>query len=226
MPRIRFLTVAFFKDEDLAFLPHKIRLFFAGLGLYADRNGRLEDRPAYLKAELLPYEEANTDMFLNILANPGIPNRPGKYFIRRYEVNGRRYIDIPCFLKHQRPHHTEKQSSIPPCPENYTMPDFTHPSKKTPKNKSDKDISKNLYGEFVKLTKEQYDKLLAKFGELKLKEKIEGMNLYIGSKGKDYDSHYHTLLSWERNKGKNGNSGKPTKPPTVHETKSVETIKK
>jgi hypothetical protein len=31
------------------------------------------------------------------------------------------------------------------------------------------------------------------------KEKIERLNNYIGSSGKKYKSHYHTILNWSRN---------------------------
>jgi hypothetical protein len=60
------------------------------------------------------------------------------------------------------------------------------------------DKNKDLYGEFVKLTKEQYQKLIEQFGENGAKEKIENLNIGIGSKGYKYTSHYHTILSWDR----------------------------
>jgi len=49
MARIRSLKPDFFKDEDLAVLPFEARLLFEGLWCYADKEGRLEDRPKYLK---------------------------------------------------------------------------------------------------------------------------------------------------------------------------------
>jgi len=47
------------------------------------------------------------------LEHPNIPERPNKQFIQRYEVDGRKYIQILEFSKHQSPHHTEKESTIP-----------------------------------------------------------------------------------------------------------------
>jgi hypothetical protein len=111
MARIRYLKPEFFTDEDLADLPFEARLLFAGLWCHADKAGRLEDRPKYLKAMIFPYDpQVDLDRLLGLLIN--------KPFINRYKTeDGRCYISIPSWTKHQSPHHTEKDSSIPP-PEN------------------------------------------------------------------------------------------------------------
>jgi hypothetical protein len=57
---------------------------------------------------------------------------------------------------------------------------------------------KNKYLDFVFLTKEEHQKLLVKFKQKGLDERIENLNNYIGSKGKKYASHYHTILAWDR----------------------------
>jgi hypothetical protein len=113
MPRRRFLSPEFFKDEDLATLPYEARLLFQGLWCYADREGRLEDRPKYIKAELFPYDRVDMHKLLDLLANPSIPDRPTKVFIRRYTVDDRQLIDIPEFSKHQSPHKHEPDSILP-----------------------------------------------------------------------------------------------------------------
>ena len=113
MARIRSLKPDFFKDEDLATLPYEARLLFQGLWCLADREGRLEDRPKYLKAEIFPYDSVLVDNLLELLQNPKIEDRPEKSFIRRYKANNRKYIEIYEFLKHQSPHNTEKESEIP-----------------------------------------------------------------------------------------------------------------
>lgn len=63
---------------------------------------------------------------------------------------------------------------------------------------------KDIYMEAVYLTKDEYKKLKEKFGNEVTQEKIEELNNYIKSKGKEkvYSSHYHTILNWDRkNKG-------------------------
>ena len=109
MARSRTLKIGFFKNETLCEHSEATRLLFAGLMLMADREGRLQDRPRYIKAELFPYQDVDTDSMLSDLARSG--------FVVRYEVEGSKYVWIPNFLKHQRPHPHEPKSEIPPCPE-------------------------------------------------------------------------------------------------------------
>lgn len=71
-------------------------------------------------------------------------------------------------------------------------------------NNKDKDIDiskyKNTFGEFenVKLTEEEYNKLVEKLGENNTKIMIEELSTGIASKGYKYKSHYATILSWSR----------------------------
>jgi hypothetical protein len=109
MARIRYLKPEFFSDEDLCSLSFQARILFAGLWCYADKAGRLEDRPKYLKAMLFPYDSVDIEKLINSLTSP-------KPFINRYEIEGKRYVEIINWEKHQRPHHTEKDSVFPPAP--------------------------------------------------------------------------------------------------------------
>lgn len=65
--------------------------------------------------------------------------------------------------------------------------------------------------EFVQMTQGQYDQLAKKLGKTVLDEYVERLNNYIGSKGKRYKSHFHTILSWT-------NKDKPPKPMAHRET--------
>ncbi len=112
MARIRYLKPDFFKDEDLAMLPLETRLFFAGLWCLADKAGRLEDRAGRLKIEIFPYDDIDIEQCLQQLAKP--KKNSGQPFINRYETDKQRYIQIINWDKHQKPHHTEKESQIPP----------------------------------------------------------------------------------------------------------------
>ena len=108
MARCRNIKPGFFKNEDLAQCSHLARILFAALWCEADRDGRLEDRPLRLKAEWLPYDNADCDALLSELAFHG--------FIIRYVVNGLKLIDIPTFVQHQNPHRDEKSRNYPPPP--------------------------------------------------------------------------------------------------------------
>lgn len=113
MPRIRYLKPEFFTDEDLGNLPFQTRLTFAGLWVHADKAGRLEYRPKYLKAMIFPYDAVKIEKEIELLSN-GKPN--GTPFIQLYNIENKQFIQINHWDKHQRPHHTEKESEIPPAP--------------------------------------------------------------------------------------------------------------
>lgn len=87
-------------------------------------------------------------------------------------------------------------------------------------------IGKIKFMDFVYLTIEEYQKLVTRFGEEKTKRLIEQLNNGIGSKGYKYKSHYFTILSWERNNGKNAGRGKrkrTAKAQSVGENKEANT---
>ena len=111
MARIRYLKPDFFKDEDLAEHPYWIRLLFQGLWTIADKEGRLEDRIKRIKVDVFPYD--NVDIEKGLLELSKIKNHSNRPFIQRYEVSGEKYIQIINWKKHQKPHHTEKDSIIP-----------------------------------------------------------------------------------------------------------------
>lgn len=105
MPRIRYLKPDFFFDEDIAQLSYQVRLAFQGLWCHSDKEGRLEDQPRRLKALIFPYDKVDMDNLLEKLTE--------KPFIKRYKSNNRNYIQIINWHKHQKPHHTEKDSTFP-----------------------------------------------------------------------------------------------------------------
>lgn len=109
MARSRNIKPALFDNELLGTAEPLLTLLFVGLWCLADREGRLEDRPLKIKAQIFPYR-ANVDItvMLQWLNDQG--------FIRRYGVGGVGYIDIPKFKNHQSPHHTERGSVIPEFP--------------------------------------------------------------------------------------------------------------
>lgn len=108
--RARNIKPGFFKNEELAELGPYAQLLFLGLWQLSDREGRLEDRPKRIKAEIFPYYDPkpSVETLLNHLTEKG--------FIIRYKANKLKIICIINFLKHQSPHHTEKKSILPtPC---------------------------------------------------------------------------------------------------------------
>lgn len=106
MGRIRTIKPQFFTNERLAELPAHARLLFIGLWTISDREGRLEDRPLRIRAEVFPYEvDVDVDAHLALLESAG--------FIERYCVGQLAVIQIVNFLKHQNPHIRETKSDLP-----------------------------------------------------------------------------------------------------------------
>ena len=108
MARARNIKPAFFKNYDLADAGPVAQLLFAGLWCLADREGRLEDKPRLIKAELFPYYDCDVNGELTELERLG--------FVRRYKVGDVAVIEVLNFKKHQTPHNTEKASALPAYP--------------------------------------------------------------------------------------------------------------
>jgi hypothetical protein len=105
--RARNIKPGFFKNEFLAELPTDARLLFIGLWCMADREGRMEDRPKKIRAEIFPFDYTlDVESMMKALHAAG--------FLIRYEVDGCKYVQISNFVKHQDPHYREKASEIPP----------------------------------------------------------------------------------------------------------------
>lgn len=113
MARARNIKPGFFRNELLVEMPIGNRLLFIGLWTLADRDGRVEDRPKRIKLDLFPCDNFDVDIALGELAEAG--------FIDRYEASGVKVISITNFLKHQTPHGTEKDSTLPDKDGNLTL---------------------------------------------------------------------------------------------------------
>ena len=104
MGRIRAIKPEFFVDEDLVRLEPLDRLAFIGLWTVADKAGRMEDRPVRLAMQVLPFESAGFADRLDRLVDAK--------FLLRYEIDGRRYLAVRSWNRHQQPHHTERPSVL------------------------------------------------------------------------------------------------------------------
>ena len=120
MARARNIKPGFFRNADLVELSFEARLLFIGLWTLADRSGRMEDRPKQIKMELFPADSVDCDALLGQLASIGV--------IERYEHDGKRYLHVVNFAKHQNPHRDEKASTVPgPC--GFDAPNVDAPEK-------------------------------------------------------------------------------------------------
>ena len=205
MARSRNIKPGFFKNDVLAELPPLTRLLFIGLWCLADREGRLEDRPKRIKAEVLPYDNCDIDKLLAQLDGAG--------FIHRYQVDGNEYIEIPNFTKHQNPHMKEQASEIP-APNKHGASTVQEPNEHgtcpadslnpltdslNPLTDSLIDNTPHIKIQHLIITKSEHAKLTGQFGEIAVNRIYESMANY--GKLRQYKSGYLTAKKWlERDK--------------------------
>jgi len=104
MARIRTIKPEFWKNESLGEMPIESQILFIGMWNLSDRRGFIEDRPKRIKAEIFPYRDINIDQAIDDL----IPE-----FVRRVDVDGKMYLHILNFTKHQACNVREPESIIP-----------------------------------------------------------------------------------------------------------------
>lgn len=109
MARQRMVNPAFFVDEDVAKVSPLARLLFIGMWTLADKRGRLEDRPARIRVQVLPYDSCDVDGLLSELVRAR--------FIVRYSAEFKSLIQIRSFEKYQKPHPKEPETAFPGPPE-------------------------------------------------------------------------------------------------------------
>jgi hypothetical protein len=111
MLRTRQIKPGFFTNEVLAQCSPLARICFAGLWCMADRDGKLEDRPLRIKAQVLPYDDCDINALLQELCD--------NQFVLRYEAAGAKYLLVARFKEHQHIHNNEASSKFPDPPGNY-----------------------------------------------------------------------------------------------------------
>jgi len=105
MARIRTIKPEFFTSEDIVSLTPLARLLYVALWCEADREGRFEWKPKTFKMRYLPGDNCDIDVLASELIEVGV--------VQLYEVDDKRYAEIPCFKKHQVINNRESESLIP-----------------------------------------------------------------------------------------------------------------
>lgn len=96
MARIRTIKPSFFRSEDVSVLPLRARLTWIGLWTHCDDAGRAKDNARLIKGDVWPLDDVNLreiEEDLETLAGHGR--------IVRYEVDGKRYLEIANWRDHQ-----------------------------------------------------------------------------------------------------------------------------
>ncbi len=95
MARNRMIKPEFWVDDKIARLTPMARLLFIGTWNFADDEGRMEHNADRIKAQVFPYESSLTaHALLTELTEAGL--------LIPYQVDGRDYLQVKNFKKHQR----------------------------------------------------------------------------------------------------------------------------
>ncbi len=97
MARIRTIKPEFWSDEKLSECSLSARLLFIGTISFADDDGRLENSPVRLRMQIFPCGTVRPKQFTEWLGE-----LTERSLIRQYAVDGKEFIDIPGFAKHQK----------------------------------------------------------------------------------------------------------------------------
>lgn len=108
MARIRTIKPEFCESETVGKLSRDARLLFIQLWTFVDDEGRARAASRMLASRLFPYDDDAPGLIDGWLAEL---ERAG--CIRRYQVAGDSYLDLPNWLKHQKIDHPSA-SKIPP----------------------------------------------------------------------------------------------------------------
>lgn len=96
MARIRSIKPGFFRSEDVSALPLRARLTWIGLWTHCDDQGRAKDNAKLIKGDIWPLDSVSLrdiEEDLETLADHGR--------IVRYDVDGKRYLEIVNWHAHQ-----------------------------------------------------------------------------------------------------------------------------
>ena len=97
MARIRTIKPEFWSDEKLSECSVSARCLFIGLWSFADDEGRMEYQPARIRMQVFPCGSVTQGKLTEWLGELS-----EKSLIRIYVIDGKQYLDIPNFAKHQK----------------------------------------------------------------------------------------------------------------------------
>lgn len=109
MPRARNIKPGFFESEDPAKVGYPQRLLWIALWTLADREGRLEYRPARIKKYAFGFDPATVEE-----VSQWVHDLHGAGLIVLYLVGSVEVIQCVHFAKHQKPHRNDPPSEFPP----------------------------------------------------------------------------------------------------------------
>jgi hypothetical protein len=117
--RIRSIKPEFWRSDDITALSREHRLLFIGLWSYVDDNGVGIDDYRSIAADLFALEDDQNE--IRTFVREGLATLSRVLLVARYEVDGRRYLYIRTWDRHQRIDRPSK-ARYPRPPEDWAPP--------------------------------------------------------------------------------------------------------
>jgi len=172
---------------------------------HLDAVGRLEADTKRIKGQIttmLPYNEKAIQGCLEQLHDVGL--------LTLYVIDDNQYLEYTRYNDFQVLNPDREANSKIPAPTPDNSRELKTPKSNISKVKLNLNEDKDKYLDFVFLSKDEHRKLVEEFGIKGTEKRIKNLNIGIGSKGYRYDSHYFTILSWDRKDERD--SSKPPAP--------------
>lgn len=106
MARIRTIKPEFFTSSDIVSLSPLARLFYVSMWCEADREGRLSWNTKTFKIRYFPADDCDIEAIAQECIDAEL--------IDLYEINGKKFAEIPSFKTHQVINNRESDSVLPP----------------------------------------------------------------------------------------------------------------
>lgn len=196
MARIRTIKPEFWTDEKVVELSAEARLLFIGLWNFCDEFGNLEASIKRLKMQIFPADNFDVESCLQEIRSVG--------FLSDYEVDGRNYIHINNFHKHQKINRNVTPRHPLPPDEKLSDQSDKNPvekEKEKEKNATREKSDKSDYvfeGQTIKLNRDDYDKLGERYPNLDIGEQLRQLDLELRGK-KNWFMEMNSKLNY-RNK--------------------------
>lgn len=110
MARIRSIKPEVCTSFTMCILSDAAERAFTRLWTHADDEGRGIDNPKLIKAAIFPLNDEKTEAVISAI----LDELEDAGFLIRYEVDGRRFFEIPNFGVHQKPRHPVPSKFPPP----------------------------------------------------------------------------------------------------------------
>ncbi len=209
MAQRRMISKSISTSKRLSALTTFEALLFTWVIPHCDDFGRMDGNARIVKGIVMPLRDETVEE-----VEAALKTLTKKQLIERYNIDDEEYLQITKWDDHQT--FKTDRNKIAKYPENPngskvepTGNQLETDWKNRPSKLSEVKLSESKgsedklsYGEFknVKLTKEEYCKLVDKLGDKNTNILIEELGTYLESKGAKYRSHYATLLNWARRK--------------------------